>query len=290
MGVRNPSPPFLRDSSALDHLTEDQRRQLRRRLEEGYHLRNVDSKCFSLLAEWDKWDTAIVLDACRFDAFQKVNFLPGRLARRISPGSCTEDWIAACLEGLAGSRLDDVAYISASPYVSRWYFEQIGVQMPFAQLEEVWRSGWDDSLHTVPPTAVIDAWRSAGGGCGRTTGRKFVLHFMQPHHPYIGAVRIPGAGWRQFFGAMELDAPQLEGQTPTEMLEDGRIDRETAVRAYESNLKFVLDSLAAIRNELSPRTVITSDHGETFGECGIFGHPCGLPMPELIEIPYLELA
>ena len=36
--------------------------------------------------------------------------------------------------------------------------------------------------------------------------------------------------------------------------------------------------------------VITADHGEAFGEFGIFGHPCGTPLPELIVVPYLAVA
>ena len=43
------------------------------------------------------------------------------------------------------------------------------------------------------------------------------------------------------------------------------------------------------RAALPPRTVITADHGEAFGECGIFGHPPGLLLPELIEVPYLTI-
>lgn len=282
MSNDNQGPGFLGTSNMLEGLSPHQRQELQARLEEGFLLRNVSPKWFSLLSERAGWDAAIILDACRYDTFAKVNMLPGRLERRVSGGSCTEDWIAANID----APLDDVVYISASPYVSRWYLEQIGLDMPFAHIEEVWQAGWDDALHTVPPGAIAAAYQRLRV---EFPGKKFVLHFMQPHHPFIGRLRVEGAGWRQFFGAMELDVPQLEGQTPIEMLAEGKVDRQTVVSAYESNLQLVLDEIASLRPALPPRTVITADHGEAFGECGVFGHPPGLLLPELIEVPYLEL-
>ena len=273
-------PDFLRTSAPLENLSEPQRQELRERIEKGFLLQNGDPGWFSLLAERSQWDAAIVLDACRFDVFEKVNFIPGRLARRISPGSCTEDWIAATFDG----KFDDVVYLSASPYISRWYLDQIRLPMPFAHIEDIWRSGWDDSLHTVPPVTVAAAYRRLRPAFPQ---KKFILHFMQPHHPYIGAARVTGAGWRKYFGAMELDSPQLEGQTPVEMLESGQADRAAVLAAYEANLTLALRKIETLLPELPPRSVITADHGEAFGECGIYGHPCGLPMPELIAVPYL---
>jgi hypothetical protein len=275
-------PHFIRTASPLDSLSDDQRRELQARLEEGFDLRNTSPRWFSLLAERAEWDLAVVLDACRYDVFAETNTLPGRLERRVSPGSCTEDWIAATFEG----RMDDVVYVSATPYVSRWYMEQIGMEPPFAHIEEVWQSGWDDSLHTVPPRAVADAWRRLRPAL---PGKKFVLHFMQPHHPYIGKVGVKGAGWRKYFGAMETDQPELEGKTPTEMLADGEAQRDEVLAAYRANLELVLEVVADIVSDQPGRMVVTADHGEAFGECGIYGHPPGLLMPELICVPYLRL-
>lgn len=298
----------------------NQQDDLRRRLEDGFFLQNAPGGAFDLLEHRHEWRTAIILDACRFDTFEKVwgrnvdikkgqttnyggkkgkkgqtpfsnsekgvspffpsPFFAGRLERRISVASCTEDWVCRCLD----RPLDDVVYISASPYVSNWYLEQLGVANRLAHLEEVWRDGWDDQLHTVPPGAVLAAHLRLRG---RFADKKFVLHFMQPHHPYIGPVRIAGAGWRKYFGAMELDSPELDGKTPIEMLEDGQVAPEQVRLAYESNLELVLGHIQAAMADLAGPVVITADHGEAFGEGGIYGHPCGTLLPELIAVPYL---
>ncbi len=272
-------------SSDFENLTPRQQEQLRERLEEGFFLRQSRG-AFNFFAHRGDWDAAVILDACRFDTFAdalgRPGALQGTLEERISPGSCTEDWLAECLEG----DLSDVVYISASPYISRWYFEQAGIDVRLAHLEEVWRSGWDDGLHTVPPAAVTAAYRRLAG---LFAGAKFVLHYMQPHQPFIGAARVPGAGWRAYFGAMELDVPQLEGKTAMEMLEDGEATREVVYAAYRANLDLVLGEVAGLLPQLPQRVVITADHGECFGECGIFGHPPGLTMPELIRVPYFRL-
>jgi len=255
----------------------------RRRLEQGYFLQNVSPGAFDLFEHRDEWRTVVLLDACRFDAFERVNRLPGRLEKRISVASCTEDWVLRCLD----RPLPDVVYVSGSPYVSRWHFEQLEVEMRLAHLEEVWRDGWDDDLHTVPPAAIAAAFDRL---LPQLPDKRFVLHFMQPHHPYIGPVRLAKAGWRRFFGAMELDVPELEGDTPIEMLEDGKVTREEVVAAYESNLAFVLGEVQRLLSRLPRPIVVTADHGEAFGECGNFGHPCGTPLPELVEVPYLLMA
>lgn len=291
---------------------DDPEQDLRRRVEEGYFLQNVDPGAFDLMEHREQWGTAVILDACRFDTFEKVIGKRGQapfsndkrgpagkrglapfspfengacpLLPKISVASCTEDWVLRCLD----RPLEDVAYISASPYISRWYLEQVGIPMRLGHLEEVWKHGWDDQLHTVPPQAVAEAFHRlrAEFVAREDAPTKFVLHFMQPHQPFIGQVRLAKAGWRKYFGAMELDVAELEGQTPIEMLEDGCVSRAEVEAAYESNLELVLQAVCELLPDLPRPVVVTADHGEALGECGVFGHPCGLPLPELIEVPY----
>ena len=51
----------------------------------------MEIKAQDIFAE--EWDTLIVLDACRYDFFEKVyrDYLSGTLEKRVSPGSCTEE-------------------------------------------------------------------------------------------------------------------------------------------------------------------------------------------------------
>jgi hypothetical protein len=84
-----------------------------------------------------------------------------------------------------------------------------------------------------------------------------------------------------------MEGGTFQGKTPLEMLADGETDRQTVLAAYRANLRLALAAVAGSLDVLPPRVVVTADHGEAFGECGIFGHPPGLLLPELIEVPYL---
>ena len=85
-----------------------------------------------------------------------------------------------------------------------------------------------------------------------TPGRK-VLHYNFPHKPYHGKVQT-------------LD-----------------------LKGYCSNLEFVLEHLVKLLPKLNGLTVITSDHGELFGEHGGY-HPCSGAYendPRLRDVPWL---
>jgi hypothetical protein len=274
-------PPFLRWTPPLTDAAGNQAQALRLRLDQGRRLRQSAGD-FLLLDGRHQWDLAIVLDACRYDVFAGANWLPGRLEKKVSPGSSTEEWLAASLEG----RFDDVVYVSASPYVSRVYLQQVGLGQPFAHLEEVWKYGWDETLHTVPPQAVSAAYLRLRPAWPEG---KFVLHFMQPHHPFIGPTRLEQEGWRQYWGALETDLAELDGKAVYQLLEEGRIDRAAVWQAYLDNLRLVLAHIQDLQGALPARVVITADHGDCFGEYGVFGHPSGLALPELIEVPFFLL-
>ena len=276
-------PQFLRRTRSILENAGAGAQELGRRLEQGRALREQAGGGFCLMDQREHWDLAVVLDACRYDVFARVNRLPGRLEKRISPGSSTEEWVEVNCDG----DFQDVVYVSASPYVSRLYLEQLGLSVPFAHLEETWKKGWDENLHTVPPQAVMEAYRRVKTAWPM---KRFVLHFMQPHYPFIGATRIGAEGWRKYWGAIETEPAELQGATVYELLEDGRLDPDQVRKAYEDNLRLVLGHVEALLAERPGRVVVTSDHGECFGECGVFGHPPGVPLPELIEVPYLLVA
>lgn len=43
-----------------------------------------------------------------------------------------------------------------------------------------------------------------------------------------------------------------------------------------------------LKNLSDKKVVITSDHGEAFGEWGIYGHPGGVYIKALTEVPWFE--
>lgn len=58
---------------------------------------------------------------------------------------------------------------------------------------------------------------------------------------------------------------------------------------YTENLKIALNSVKGILRRLDGKTIITSDHGEAFGEHNEWGHRTGVSIPSLVKVPWLEV-
>jgi len=133
-----------------------------------------------------EWDTLLLLDACRYDLFEEAlrdHPLPGELSMRRSMESGTPGYLA---ENFAGGTFHDVVYVTANPYVH--------TELPpgtFHEVVPVWRDGWDEELATVTPETVAGAAREAHD---EHPDKRLVVHFNQPHTPFIGEARIEGRG------------------------------------------------------------------------------------------------
>jgi glucan phosphoethanolaminetransferase (alkaline phosphatase superfamily) len=96
---------------------------------------------------------------------------------------------------------------------------------------------------------------------------------MQPHRPYIG----------------EDLPPELRGTSITGKLIDGQISKEEAWEAYLDTLRYVLDEVEILLENIdADNVVITADHGEGFGEYGSYGHDFGWPHPVEKKVPWAE--
>ena len=114
---------------------------------------------------------------------------------------------------------------------------------------------------------------------------------MQPHHPFIGVVKIvdiDAVDMRdRFLGQEKVGKKKPDSY---ELLRMGVVDVETIWRAYILNLKLVLSYVEKLLPAFDGRVCITSDHGNSFGRYGVFyGHPPKAFLPELIEVPWLEV-
>jgi len=237
------------------------------------------------LIEEMTWDNLIVLDACRFDAFAQVNNIPGKLTRIISAASCTWDWFP---NNFSGRNMRDVVYISANPYGSYYYLHKTLGHIPFYKIVEVWKDSWSKELKTVHPSAVNQATLES---LDSHPEKRHIIHYLQPHHPFIGDVKI-----------IDRDAVDLShalGQVKVEkkkhdvfgLLEEGAVDVGKVWRAYVSNLQLVMSYVKQLLPALSGKICITSDHGNSFGRFGVFyGHPSRTFLPEMIEVPWLEVS
>jgi len=262
------------------------------------------------------WDVLVILDACRFDVFREVigDFFDGETEVRLSRGSTTSEWLHNTFE----KPLKGVTYVSANPFVNskgmplnktctkccvHWdptkYFDVI---------VDVWDDGWESSLGTVLPESVNHAFARV------IDDNRKIVHYMQPHGPYISFGHGSWKGARdRTMGLLEKRAPpgrfklvrdKLISYAPVKRIWDvkellglpGELAVEIGYRKkgdvmyfYRDNLKKALTSVSKLLRLCSGKVVITSDHGEAFGEKGVWGHPYGSHLEVLRKVPWFEL-
>ncbi len=138
----------------------------------------------------EDWDHLIVLDGCRYDFFSEAcwSHFEGDLERVISPGSNTVEWRDNSFSG----RYEDVVYVSANPYInSRVAVKGFNSRDHFHDIVDVWDWGWDRELGTVHPETVNEA---ALESIEKYTGKRLIIHYLQPHCPYVG-LQPEGTGY-----------------------------------------------------------------------------------------------
>lgn len=107
---------------------------------------------------------------------------------------------------------------------------------------------------------------------------RFVVHYMQPHAPYLRRA------------TRRADVNELEEyeSSPFKSLKN-RVTSETVWNAYLDNLRYVLDNIERLlENHDANQVVITADHGELFGEFGLYSHGVGIPHPALKRVPWVR--
>jgi hypothetical protein len=239
----------------------------------------------------ETWDNLIILDACRYDSFKEMNVIDGRLESRISRGSSSVEFL---LENFTRhpkySSFRDVVYVAANPFVSSLVPDR------FYKIYPVWDYGWNDNLNTVTPSTVATEANTARE---RYPDKRLIIHFMQPHFPALISKLKGDTGLRGLREAVQTNVNLLKpwkhlDWTPELLLEMGKLDKKDVWAAYKENLKMVLACVASLIKELPGRTVVTSDHGDLFGErqgiiypFKMFGHPEKTHVKTLVLVPWL---
>lgn len=134
----------------------------------------------------ENWDYLIILDACRYDYFKECyeDYLEGKLSKAISPVYPEDDFATAdwCKKVFTG-KFEDVVYISSSPIInSASEVRKFEADKHFGKILDLWKSGWDEEVGTVPPQNVNEAVIKE---LNPDEERKMIIHYMQPHTPYI---------------------------------------------------------------------------------------------------------
>ena len=137
---------------------------------------------------------------------------------------------------------------------------------------------------------------------GDTKIRKTVIHYMQPHTPYLKDTAGKDADnklrkiirnnifWRKLPLSVKTKIKETLGLRiwPSQKAELGK--EEKIRELYEENLEIVLNYVNELINYLEGKIVITSDHGERLGENGEFFHEAiETDNPVLREVPWLEI-
>ena len=275
-----------------------------------------------LILEHD-WHYLLILDACRYDYFEKVykDYFRGTLQKVISDGSDTPEWVK---RNFGKSCLNDVVYVSANPYINSRVEIIHGflASAHFHRIIDVWDWGWDEKVNTVRPETVCQA--------ARRTRAKFpdkflICHFMQPHFPYLTLPLktlegIPPLGLARGEEKKQTTLHDLTEKRIVEVLDllgskfvrtlrirtildtlkgsawsslyqeiaEG-VGTDTFRNAYEANLRTVLKEIGKMVEIFPGKVVVTADHGELLGERGKYGHIYWSANPILIEVPWLEV-
>lgn len=241
------------------------------------------------------WDALIILDACRVDALEEVSgeydFFPDAGVGSVTSVGCSSyEWMVKTFREEYREEIADTAHVTANGFAEPVFEdEQYGpsVSVPFGwprddvvdadafgALEHVWRHGRDEDLGNVPPEYMTDCAIEAAR---ESDADRLLAHYAQPHTPLMAHA----AGEDRPIDAVEAD--------PWPHLRDGTVSYDRVWELYLDNLRYVLDEVAVLLENLDADTVvITADHGEALGEWRAHGHPDGLCLPVIKRVPWVE--
>jgi hypothetical protein len=220
----------------------------------------------------EDWDTMIILDACRYDAFASRSELPGQLSKRQSMASMTHEWVSA---NFTGRTLHDTVYVSANgQFLNAKDRHGAEVHEFIPLISDTYRHGSGEGKFTPPEIVTEEALNAAKSH----PNKRLLIHYLQPHNPYLG----PSGEDFEYHSSLDKTVKRSP------------VSEETLTAAYRENLDMVLEEVATLLDSIEGKTVVTSDHGELLGEREFpipvkrFGHPRGIYMDELVEVPWLE--
>lgn len=225
------------------------------------------------------WDVVVILDACRADSLQTVAseyaWLPDSVPTLWSVGGTSTEWMGNTFTDAYAEEIADTAYVTANPYSHDHIDES-----QFAFVDEVWKDGWDHDIGTVPAETVTERAVSAARTRDPT---RLIVHYMQPHFP-----SVPDP----IGGAISLDEFGDDENVVSfwDRIRSGRIGIKRARASHLANLRYVLDSVDDLRQNVDARkAIVSADHGECFGEWGYYGHPRNKPIPSVRRVPWVEI-
>lgn len=220
----------------------------------------------------EDWDNLYILDACRYDHFLERNTIDGDLRPVLSKGGHSRLFME---ENFVGRELHDTVYVTANLHAD--FLDQ-------------------DTFYTVEmiPYSDRNPERVAEAALElheEYPDKRLIVHFMQPHKPYLGPT---GERVRERLRDEGMDHLIERGNyIKWDAVREGAMSHEELERAYAENVDIGLSSVEDLLESIGGKSVVTSDHGELLGETlysvlgPLYGHPEDVWMEPLLTVPWL---
>lgn len=260
------------------------------------------------------WEVLVIMDACRVDLLEEVVdsgtdhgvvTSADSVGTFTSLGSKSSDWLRRNFTESYRDEIERTAYVTGNPFtakagldddtaiiqeakktgnmdivernVARTGRPNLGVEP--AILDEVWKTDWDDDISTIPARQITDraiaTWRDRPAHVDR-----MVIHYMQPHGPFVEDPELGEYGDADDFGTGFGNLWYQAGDT---------ISVDRIWEAYRDNLEYVLEDVAILLENLdADHVVLSADHGNAVGEFDVYGHPWDVVLPEIRRVPWIE--
>ncbi|MFC6940835.1 hypothetical protein ACFQE8_12845 [Salinirubellus sp. GCM10025818] len=233
------------------------------------------------------WDNLIILDGCRLDTYRRVitdnpHLDTETLSHRISEGSASLEFLR---KNFGSGNYHDTVYISSNPFTKNI---PEGVFHAKHDLINGSDSYWEESVKTVPPGTMSEAASRIASEYPR---KRIIIHFMQPHHPFLGESGEKIEYNRGVYGEREK---KFATDPWHQAYRSFRNDHSLLQDAYRENLELVLGYIPDLIDRLEGKTVITSDHANLIGDRTLpvpvrgYGHPPNVHVAKLLKVPWHE--
>jgi hypothetical protein len=268
----------------------------------------VDGQSKNILEE--DWKFLVILDGCRYDMFKEVytGILGdrGTLKKAISPATGTPEWLVKIFYNQ-----DCSGIIYINPLIK--FDIKIDLGRPknyFFKVVNAWQTGWDDALGTITPQGTNDAFTKT---YVKNPEKRYIIHYMQPHDPYITIGGEPGLTVAKYLenrerlkqrknsireiisnkilsDHMSWSLKKVLGAPSGHFLEEHyrTYGRKGVIEVFKNEIKLVLPYVKTLIDTCPGTWLIMGDHGTRLGEWGRYGHG-GRRIKAVTEVPWLEI-
>jgi len=261
------------------------------------------------------WDLLVILDACRVDTLaslaDSINWID-EIDKIRSVGGMSAEWMLKTFTQQREEIIDETAFVSGNIWSHRIFNERFHEHMEhrydmihegfpkwepvsandFAYYETVYPfSNQDLRLHPEAehiPHVLTDRAIAVGR---QEDFDRMVIHYTLPHLNHIANALDWAAGEHTLHELMTGDLAISRDLQPEEKSFEparrGEVSAELVMGNFAANLRFAVEYVNILTQNIDATNVIISaDHGEGFGERGVWGHPYGCPFPPVKTVPW----